>query len=130
MTPRWGRILDPAVPFASSGDYDRALTTVVQGLGNVIAADKGVALTPTVHHYYREEAQPRGLGFGRVVLGVGFLLLILILILTGHAGWAFYLVLNLLGGGGGGRGRDGDGGGGFGGVGGGSSGGGGASRDF
>jgi uncharacterized protein len=123
-----GRILDPAVPFASSGDYDQALTTVVQGLANVIAADKGVALTAIPHRYHVEPAEPQGFGIGRIVLGVLFLLLILILVLTGNAGWAFYLVLNLLGGGGG---RDDDDrGGGFGGVGGGSSGGGGASRDF
>jgi uncharacterized protein len=125
-----GRILDPAVPFASSGDYDQALTTVVQGLANVIAADKGVALTPLVHRYHREPVQPQGIGIGQIVLGVLFLLVILILVLTGHAGWAFYLVLNLLGGGGGGGRGDDDSGGGFGGVGGGSSGGGGASRDF
>jgi uncharacterized protein len=125
-----GRILDPAVSSASSGDYDQAITTVVQGLANVIAADKGVALTPTVHRYHRESAQPQRVGIGQIVLGVGFLLLILILVLTGHAGWAFYLVLNLLGGGGGSGRDDDDRGGGFGGIGGGSSGGGGASRDF
>src|SRR5271168_3781722 len=51
-----GSILDPAVPFARSGDYDEALTTIVQGLAGVIAADKGVALTPIAHRYHREAA--------------------------------------------------------------------------
>jgi len=126
-----GQILDPAVPFARAGDYDQALTTTVQGLADVIAADKGVALTPIVHRYHREAA-PEKFGIGHVIIGIFFVVLILILMRTGHVGWALYLILNLMGGsgGGGGRGRDDDDGGGFGGVGGGSSGGGGASRDF
>jgi uncharacterized protein len=124
-----GRILDPAVPLARSGNYDQALMTTVQGLADVIAADKGVSLTPIVHQYHRQQA-PQGIGLGQIVLGIGFVILIAILIFTGHAGWAFYLILNLLGGGGRGGGGDDDRGGGFGGVGGGSSGGGGASRDF
>jgi len=126
-----GSILDPAVPFARSGDYDQALMTMVQGLADVIAADKGVALTPIVHRYHREAA-PEKFGIGHVIIGIFFVVLILILMRTGHVGWALYLILNLMGGsgGGGGRGRDDDDGGGFGGVGGGSSGGGGASRDF
>lgn len=125
-----GRIIDPAVPLVQSGDYSQALLTIVQGLANVIAADKGVALTPIVHRYHREVA-PQKLGMGQIILGVFFVLLILILIRTGHIGWAMYLIFSLMGGGGGGgRGRDDDNGGGFGGVGGGGSGGGGASRDF
>jgi uncharacterized protein len=123
-----GRILDPAVPFAHSGDYDQALTTTVQGLADVIAADKGVTLTPIVHHYHTEQV-PQKIGPVQIVLGIGFVILILILIRTGHIGWAIWLVLNMLGGGGGGGGRDDDDrGGGF--SGGGGSGGGGASRDF
>jgi uncharacterized protein len=122
---RVGAILDAAAPFAHSGDYDRTMLTMVQGLADAIAADKGVALTPTTHYYHREPA-PRGIGVGQIILGIGFVILIVILILTGHIGWAFYLILNLMGGGG----RGGDEGGGFGGVGGGSSGGGGASTDF
>jgi uncharacterized protein len=126
---RVGAILDAAAPFAHSGDYDRTMTTMVQGLADAIAADKGVTLTPITHYYHREPA-PHGIGVGRIVLGIGFVILILILIKTGHIGWAIYLILNLMGGGGGGGGRDDDRGGGFGGVGGGSSGGGGASTDF
>jgi uncharacterized protein len=125
-----GRILDPAVPYARSGDYDRALMTTVQGLADVIAADKGVTLTPIVHQYHRQAAPPQPIGPLQIALGVGFVILVVILALTGNLGWAFYLLLNILGNGRGGGGGDGDRGGGFGGVGGGSSGGGGASRDF
>jgi uncharacterized protein len=104
--------------------------TAVQGLADVIAADKGVALTPIVHRYHRE-AVPEKFGIGHVIIGIFFVVLILILMRTGHVGWALYLILNLMGGGGGGgRGRDDDDGGGFGGMGGGASGGGGAGRDF
>ena len=123
-----GRILDPAVPYARSGAYDQAMMTVVQGLADVIAADKGVTLSPIVHRYHTETV-PQKIGPGQIILGIFFVILILILIRTGHLGWAIYLLLNLMGGGGGG-GRDDDRGGGFGGVGGGGSGGGGASRDF
>ena len=125
-----GRILDPAVPFAHSGDYDRAMMTITQGVADVVAEDKGVALTPIVHTYHRQQV-PQKIGPVQIVLGIGFVILILILIKTGNLGWAFWLVLNMLGnGGGGGGGRDDDRGGGFGGSGGGGSGGGGASRDF
>lgn len=124
-----GRILDPAVPFARSGAYDQALTTVVQGLADVIAADKGVALSPIVHRYHVERV-PQKIGPGQIILGIFFVILILVLVRTGHLGWAIYLLLNILGGGGGGGGRDDDRGGGFGGAGGGESGGGGAGRDF
>ena len=127
-----GRILDAAVPSATSGDYDQALGTTVQGLADVIAKDANVSLTPIVHTYRRTGATPQKLGVGQIVLGVGFVILILILVRTGHIGWAIYLLMSVMGGGGGGGGRDDDdrGGGGFGGMGGGSSGGGGASRDF
>ena len=127
-----GRILDQAVPSATSGSYDAALMTTVQGLGEVIAADKGVTLQPIVHQYRREQA-PQKLGAGSIVLGIGFVILMFILIRTGNVGWLFYLLMSMMGGGGGGGGggSGGDGeGGGFGGSGGGESGGGGASRDF
>ena len=124
-----GRILDPAVPFARSGNYDQALMTIVQGLADVIAADKGISLAPIAHQYHRQPV-PQKLGLGQIVVGIFIVILILILIRTGHLGWAIYLLLNLMGGGGGGGGRDDDRGGGFGGVGGGGSGGGGAGRDF
>ncbi len=106
-------------------------------MADVIAADAHVSLTPIVHTYHRQQrAQPQGLGVGRVVLGIGFIVLVLILARTGHIGWLFYLLMSLSGGGGGGGGRGGGwgggggGGGGFGGSGGGESGGGGASGDF
>jgi len=124
-----GRILDPAVPDARSGNYDQAMMTIVQGLADVIAVDRGVALTPIVHRYHVETV-PQKAGPGRIFLGIFFVILILILVRTGHVGWAIYLLLNIMGGGGGGGGRDDDRGGGFGGGGGGGSGGGGASRDF
>lgn len=127
-----GSIMDTAIPLARSGEYGQALMATVQGLANVIAADKGVALTPIVHTY-RRDAVPQKLGMGQIILGAFFVILILILIRTGHLGWAIYLIFSMMGGGGGGGGgggRDDDRGGGFGGVGGGGSGGGGASRDF
>src|ERR1700722_13172745 len=78
-----GSILDPAVPFARSGDYDQALMTAVQGLADVIAADKGVALTPIVHRSHREAASEK-FGIGHVIIGIFFVVLILILMRTGH----------------------------------------------
>lgn len=131
-----GAILDQADPILRTGDYDDGLYAGIQGLANVIAADKGVTLTaPTLpvhsYHYQRQPARPMST-VGQLLLAGGFILLIVILARTGNLGWAIWLVLNLMGsGGGGGGGRDDDDrGGGFGGVGGGSSGGGGASRDF
>lgn len=132
-----GRILDQATPSAASGDYGAALLTIAQGLGSVIATDKGVTLQPIVHQYHREPAPQQMSNVTRIVLGVGFVILMLILIRTGNVGWLFYLLMSMMGGGGGGgggfggggRGGDGDGGG-YGGSGGGESGGGGASRDF
>jgi uncharacterized protein len=129
-----GRILDTAIPSLRTNDYDRGLLMVVQGLADVIAADKGVALEPTApvqHTYHREQVQQR-IGPGQIIGGVFVLILVLILARTGHLGWAIWLLLSLMGGGGGGGGSRGgdDEGGGFGGMGGGSSGGGGASRDY
>ena len=125
-----GAILDTGIPSARSGNYDQALLATVNGLANVIAADRGVTLTPIQHQYHRQ-AVPQKIGPAQIVLGIGFVILILILIKTGNIGWVFYLLMNMMGGGGGGGGgRDDNDGGGFGGVGGGGSGGGGASRDF
>jgi uncharacterized protein len=126
-----GAILDQADPILKTGDYDDGLYTGIQGLARVIAADKGVTLTQTVHtyHYQRQPAKPHSLLL-QLVLAIGFIVLIVILASTGNLGWAIWLVLNLMGGSGGGRDDDDRGGGGFGGIGGGSSGGGGASRDF
>jgi uncharacterized protein len=126
-----GAILDRADPLIKSGDYDDGLYAGVQGLASVIAADKGVTLTAPVHQYHLERQPARhGTSIGKILLGIGFILLIVILASTGNLGWAFYLILSLMGQGGGGGGRDDDDGPGFGGIGGGASGGGGASRDF
>ena len=125
-----GRILDQATPFAAQGDDDRALLTATQGLADVIAADAHVTLTPIVHQYRRVPAGAQRAGPGQLVIGTVFVVIIVILAMTGNLGWAFYLVMSLMGGGGGGGGGNDDRGGGFGGSGGGESGGGGASRDF
>jgi len=124
-----GRIMDTAKPYAVPGQYDQEVTTMMQGLADVIAADKGVTLTPIVHHYHREAA-PQKIGPVQIVLGIVVVVVFLILLGTGHVGWAIWLLLNMMGGGGGGGGGRDDEGGGFGGVGGGGSGGGGAGRDF
>ena len=128
-----GAILDQAVPFARSGDYDGAVLTGVQGIANVVAADANVTLTPTEHTYHREAgAAPQKLGMGQILLGFAFVGLVLYLLSTGRIGWLWFILSMFMGGGGGGGGRNDDdrGGGGFGGGEGGGSGGGGASRDF
>ncbi len=125
-----GALLDQAKPYATQGDYGQAMLTEEQGLATVIAADRGVTLTPIVHTYHRQAVQQPQTG-GQIVLGIGVVLLLIYLVATGRLGWAWLLLSMFTGGGGGGGGRDDDdrgGGGGFGGVGGGGSGGGGASR--
>ena len=56
-----GAILDRARPQATAGDYDGALYTEASGMAQVIAADKGVTLTQTVHqyHYQQQDQQPQ-----------------------------------------------------------------------
>lgn len=131
-----GAILDQVTPLLKTADYDQAMYTGTNGIAQVIAADKGVTLTPVARQYHYQQAAPQhGTSMGQILLGIGFVLLIIILAKTGNLGWAIYLIMSLMGGGGGGggggRGGGGDGeGGGFGGVGGGESGGGGASRDW
>lgn len=125
-----GAILDQAVPFAKTGDYDQALLTADQGIADVIAQDAHINLTPVAHTYHRQQA-PQQIGIVQIALGIGFVILLFILIKTGNIGWAFLLLQSIMGGGGGGGGgggRDDGDGGGFGE--GGGSGGGGASRDF
>jgi uncharacterized protein len=139
-----GRIRDQATPFATAGNYDQAMLTAVQGLAYVIAADAHVTLTPIApaaptYHYQREAGPPMS-GAARTIIAFVVILVLFILCRTGHIGWLFYLILNMVMGGGGGRGGFGDGGGfgggggggggDFGGSGGGESGGGGASGDF
>ncbi len=127
-----GRILDQATPFAAQGNYDEALLTTTEDLSEVIASDAHVTLTPIVHQYRQAPVGAQRGGPGQLVIGIVFVVIIVILAMTGNLGWAFYLVMSLMGGGGGGGGGGGndDRGGGFGGSGGGESGGGGASRDF
>jgi uncharacterized protein len=132
-----GGIRDQMRPLARAGDYDGAMLAGIQGLADVIAADKGVTLALPVHQYHYEGAPVRRrIGVRQILLGVGLVILLIILASTGNLGWAFWILLNLLGNGGGGGfggggGRDDDrGGGGFDGLGGGSSGGGGAGGDY
>jgi uncharacterized protein len=131
-----GAILDEVTPLLKQGDYDQAMYTGVNGMAQVIAADKGVTLAPVMPQYHYENApaaQRHGTSMGQILLGIGFVLLIIVLAKTGNLGWAIWLIMSLMGGGGGGgsgRGGGDDEGGGFGGIGGGSSGGGGASRDW
>jgi uncharacterized protein len=129
-----GAILDQVTPLLKAGNYDQGMYTGVNGMAQVIAADKGVTLAPVVrqYHYQQAPAARHGTSMGQILLGIGFVLLIIVLAKTGNLGWAIWLIMSLMGGGGGrggGRGGD-DEGGGFGGIGGGESGGGGASRDW
>jgi uncharacterized protein len=119
-------------PFAQKNDYNQAVPLGVQQIAQVIAADAGVTLTPTVHYYHRVQQVPVRMSLPKVIiLGGGALLLIIVLISTGNAGILWFILGSLMGGGGrGGGGSDDDRGGGFGGFGGGSSGGGGASGNF
>jgi uncharacterized protein len=134
-------------PSARQGDYNQAVTLGVHELASIIAADAGVSLdtgaegaaaVPQYQSTPQEQTRPR---LFDILLTIGVIVVIGTLIRTGHIGWLFFILFNLMGGGGGGRGGGfggGDGGGfggggdggGFGGFGGGSSGGGGASGDF
>ena len=126
------------VPAAEQGDYNSAVPLGVQKIAQVIATDAGVTLTPIVHTYRREAAEPVAISPGRALLTGIIALVVLFFIIRGGGGPLLWLFLgNMMGGGFGGGGRrggggdgDGGGGGGFGGFGGGSSGGGGASGDF
>jgi uncharacterized protein len=123
------------------------VTLGVHELASIIAADAGVSLdagavgTAPTPQYQNAPQQQSQLSIFDILLAVGVIVVIGTLIRTGHIGWLFFILFNLMGGGGGGRGGGeggfgggfgggGDGGGGFGGFGGGSSGGGGASGDF
>jgi uncharacterized protein len=130
-------------PYARQGDYNQAVTLGVHELASIIAADAGVSLdmgtsTPALAEDRGQPQQrPQMSLFELLLIGGVAVLVIGTLIVTGHIGWLFFFLFNILGGGGGGRGGGfgggdggGDGGGGFGGFGGGGSGGGGASGDF
>lgn len=131
-------------PYLHSGNYGQGVQVAVKEVAQDIAADAGVALqTPDgasqPRYHYETQPQVQVSPFALIVGGIVVVVVLAVLIGTGHIGWLFYLLFNLLGGGRGGGyrggggfgGGDGDGGGGgFGGFGGGSSGGGGASGDF
>jgi uncharacterized protein len=125
-------------PILVSGDLNRGISLGVHEVAQDIAADAGVTLSADAggqsapqYHY---ETQPQTPVNPIVLLVVGGIVVVVIgiLIFTGHIGWLFFILFNLLGGGRGGGGGfgggggDNEGGGGFGGFGGGSSGGGGA----
>jgi uncharacterized protein len=129
-------------PYARQGDYNQAVTLGVHELASDIAADAGVTLDMganppalPVDQGQPQQARPMSL-FELLLIGGVAVLVIGTLIRTGHIGWLFFILFNMMGGGGGGRGGgfgggdEGGGGGGFGGFGGGGSGGGGASGDF
>ncbi|MGD0797825.1 MAG: TPM domain-containing protein [Acidobacteriaceae bacterium] len=129
-------------PYARQGDYNQAVTLGVHELASIIAADAGVSLdmagagTPAPAQYQSQPQQRSQMSLLELLLIGGVAVLVIgTLIRTGHIGWLFFILFNMMGGGGGrgggfGGGGDGGGGGGFGGFGGGGSGGGGASGDF
>jgi uncharacterized protein len=127
-------------PILASGDLNRGISLGVHEVAQDIAADAGVNLgvdtdqAPVPQHYHYQQAPQAQVSLFPVLLFGGIAVVIIgILIRTGHIGWLFFFLFNMLVGGGGGRGGGGFGGGGggedgggFGGFGGGSSGGGGA----
>jgi uncharacterized protein len=128
------------VPYLRTGDYNQGVSVGVQALAQDIAADAGVTLVQPADGEAagsQYERNPQGQMSNTEVLLVGGLVILVLgmLIRTGHIGWLFFFLFNMLGsggrgGGGGFGGGEGGGGGGFGGFGGGGSGGGGASGDF
>jgi uncharacterized protein len=129
-------------PYARQGDYNQAVRLGVHELSSIIATDAGVSLdtsaeapTPMVQYPDQQQQRPQMSLFEVLLIGGVAVLVLGTLVRTGHIGWLFFILFNLMGGGGGrgggfGGGDEGGGGGGFGGFGGGSSGGGGASGDF
>jgi uncharacterized protein len=127
------------VPYLRQQDYNSALILATTTVANVIAADAGVKLdaasnTPPVQ---QEDAAPKPLTLGQIIIGGIFLLLFLFFIAKAGGGGLLGFILGMLmsgggrgGFGGGGGGWGGGGGGGFGGFGGGGSGGGGASGSW
>jgi uncharacterized protein len=126
-------------PYLRSGQFDQGISLGVHEIAQDIATDAGVTLTentpaPAAVPAYRvEQTQAPMSTFEALLLGGLVVVVLGVLIRTGHIGWLFFILFNLLGGGGGGGrggggfgGGGGDDGGGFGGFGGGSSGGGGA----
>jgi len=132
-----------AVPFLRQNNYDAALLLMTRDVADVIAADRGVTLSPWPESPAEvNSSQPPSLPPAFVVMG-GLLLLFLIFSVVGRmfggprgpyrrgGGWWIGPMMGGFGGGGGwGGGGWGGGGGGFGGFGGGSFGGGGASGSW
>jgi uncharacterized protein len=135
---RVGDIGRQMVPYLRQNDYDSAVTSAVQQIAGVIAADAGVALnTGPRRAPLAARPPPQPLTLGEVVV-FGLILLAVIFFLArfGGSGLLGFLIGMFMGGGGGGGWSGGGGGGGggdgggFGGFGGGSSGGGGASGSW
>ncbi len=107
-------------PQLAQGQYGPAIQSGVQQIGDVIAADANVTLTPPqqtapVENYQPQKHHTNWFGI------IFFLIFILLMFRGGGRGWLWFLLGNMMGGGfGGGRGGGfGGGGGGFGGGGGG-----------
>ncbi len=130
-----GGVLRGIRPILAQGNYAGALLAAAQQFGSRIAQAKGVQLGSGPPPATYVPAEPRGIPWPIIIIG----LVILFAVLRGGGGGGFLtgmILGNLLGGGrgndrwGGGGFGGGGGGGGFGGFGGGSSGGGGASSDW
>jgi uncharacterized protein len=121
-------------PLLQSGDFNQGVSLGVHEVAQDIAADAGVTLAQPADGEAAGTQYPQGpqvqVSNTEVLLFGGLVILVLgVLIRTGHIGWLFFFLFNILGGGGRGGGFGGggsEGGGGFGGFGGGGSGGGGA----
>ena len=125
---RAGQIIDESIlPFLQKGEYGQGLYQGILAVADVIAKDKGVAITGS---RYRQQPVPRSRPRSGVGGCIPVVIIILLIILT-RGRIIPWLLLMSMGGGGRGGGFSGGGfGGGFGGFGGGMSGGGGASRGF
>lgn len=129
-----GSVLRGIRPILAQGNYGGALLAAAQQFGSRIAQAKGVQVGSGPPPATYVPAEPRGIPWPIIIIG----LIILFAVLRGGGGGGFLtgiILGNLLGGGrrgggGGFGGGGGGGGGGFGGFGGGSSGGGGASSDW
>ena len=120
------------VPALRAADYDRAVTTGVVGIANVIATDAGVSLQNQPDRQPVRREQRHGSSIGLIFR---IILVVLVLLFLGARGLFGFGLGMLFGGGsrwggGGGGGGGGGSGGGFDGSGGGESGGGGAGGDW
>ncbi|HEV2644999.1 MAG TPA: TPM domain-containing protein [Acidobacteriaceae bacterium] len=113
-------------PLLEGGDYNQGVTLGVHEVAQDIAADAGVTLAQPANGgvpamQYKWQPQTQMSNTSVLLLGGLIIVVVGVLIRTGHIGWLFFFLFNMLGGG---RGGGGDGGGGFGGGGGGNDGGG------